>query len=389
MVYRPASTFGFYAEDAAGNQLQISGGAASIIANHSMQLKAKFTPSDSTDLVEWSVNRPDIATVNENGLLTALNPGTVTVTGTIKATENNARGKTVSGIVTVIENKPATSITLNKETLSLKEGASETLRASSLPENNTEQLVWKSSDETIATVSQVGKVTAVSKGVATITCSNFEGNIFASCVVTVASPATAIALSEAEKTLKQGDTFELTASLMPETAFEEIVWSISQEGIVSIENLTAEVSNLSKIKVTAVAPGKVTITATSVVSKRVAKCTVAIAANETGQEPKIEAQDVQVSKPGKPSIKAAKNTGKKKMQVVWNTVDGAEGYQIAYGLKSNFKGAKKKNVNKSSVIIKSLKKKKTYYVRVRAYKTVNGQKLYGAWSGKKKVKIKK
>ena len=101
------------------------------------------------------------------------------------------------------------------------------------------------------------------------------------------------------------------------------------------------------------------------------------------------AEEIQVLKPGKAVIKSAKNTGKKKMLIIWNTVDGAEGYQIAYGLKSNFKGAKKKNVNKSSVIIKSLKKKKTYYVRVRAYKTVNGQKLYGAWSGKKKIKIKK
>ena len=378
-VYRPAESFHINAVDSTGAKTQISGGAASIVANHTLQLEAVFTPSDSTDFVTWTVNRPDIATVNEDGVLTALNPGTITITGTIKATENNARGKTVSGIVTVIENKPATSITLDKATLSLKEGASATLKASSLPENNTEQLVWKSSDEKVATVSQVGKVTAVSRGVATITCSNFEGNISASCVVTVSAPATSIALSEAEKTLNQGDSFELVASLVPETAFEDITWTLSQEGIVTIEKGTPAATNQSNIKVTAVAAGSVTITATSALSNKTAKCTVAV----------VGAEEIQVLKPGKAVIKSAKNTGKKKMQIIWNTVDGAEGYQIAYGLKSNFKGAKKKNVNKSSVIIKSLKKKKTYYVRVRAYKTVNGQKLYGAWSGKKKVKIKK
>lgn len=378
-VYRPAESFHINAVDSTGAKTQISGGAASIVANHTLQLEAVFTPSDSTDLVTWTVNRPDIATVNENGVLTALNPGTITITGTIKATENNARGKTVSGIVTVIENKPATSITLDKATLSLEAGKNATLKASSLPENNTEQLVWKSSDEKIATVSQVGKVTAVSRGVATITCSNFEGNISASCVVTVSAPATSIALSEAEKTLNQGDTFELVASLVPETAFEDITWTLSQEGIVTIEKGTPAATNQSNIKVTAVAAGNVTITATSALTNRTAKCTVAV----------VGAEEIQALKPGKASIKAAKNTGKKKMQVVWNTVDGAEGYQIAYGLKSNFKGAKKINAKKSSVIIKKLRKKKTYYVRVRAYKTVNGQKLYGAWSSKKKVKIKK
>ena len=83
------------------------------------------------------------------------------------------------------------------------------------------------------------------------------------------------------------------------------------------------------------------------------------------------------------------NLKKKSMKITWKKVSDADGYQVAYGTKKNFKGAKKKILNKTSLTVKKLKKKKTYYVRVRAYKTVNGEKVFGAWSATKKVKIKK
>ena len=46
-------------------------------------------------------------------------------------------------------------------------------------------------------------------------------------------------------------------------------------------------------------------------------------------------------------------------------------------------------MKKTSVVIKKLKKKKTYYVRVRAYKVVGGRNIYGKWSAVKKIKIRK
>ena len=68
------------------------------------------------------------------------------------------------------------------------------------------------------------------------------------------------------------------------------------------------------------------------------------------------------------------------------------GYQIQYSLKKNFKGAKLKTVNgykKTSLKIKSLKKKKMYYVRVRTYiKDSSGNKYYSKWSRTKKNKTK-
>ena len=67
------------------------------------------------------------------------------------------------------------------------------------------------------------------------------------------------------------------------------------------------------------------------------------------------------------------------------------GYQIQYSTNKKFKSAKTKTVKKNkttSTSITKLKKKKTYYVRVRTYKTVGGKKYYSAWSKTKKVKTK-
>ena len=80
-----------------------------------------------------------------------------------------------------------TSITLDKQTLALEEGKSETLKATVLPENASNTKVnWASSDATIATVSSLGKVTAVKAGTAKITASSVSNpEVKAECTVTV------------------------------------------------------------------------------------------------------------------------------------------------------------------------------------------------------------
>lgn len=96
------------------------------------------------------------------------------------------------------------------------------------------------------------------------------------------------------------------------------------------------------------------------------------------------------------AIKGTKLTSvkpaKKKATVKWSKqTKGTTGYQIQYSLKKNFKGAKLKTVSsnkKTSVTLKSLKSKKTYYVRIRTYKKASGKTTYSSWSSAKKVKIK-
>ncbi len=81
---------------------------------------------------------------------------------------------------------------------------------------------------------------------------------------------------------------------------------------------------------------------------------------------------------------------KKKAVLSWKKISGAKGYQIWYSKNKKFKKAKKINIKKKSKtkkVIKGLKKGKTYYFRIRAYKKSNGKKVYGSFSKAKKKKV--
>ena len=88
-------------------------------------------------------------------------------------------------------------------------------------------------------------------------------------------------------------------------------------------------------------------------------------------------------------LKSVKAGGKGKIVVKWKKSTAAKGYQLQYSTNKKFISKKTKTTNKTSMTIKKLKKKKTYYIRVRAYKIVNGKKSYGKWSSVKKIKMKK
>ena len=93
----------------------------------------------------------------------------------------------------------------------------------------------------------------------------------------------------------------------------------------------------------------------------------------------------------KTAIKAVKSKKKKAAVVTWKKVSGAEGYLIQYSRKSNLTGGKKLTIKKGSTVsktIKKLKSGKTYYFRLRAYKTIGGKKVYTSYSSKKSVRIK-
>ena len=90
-------------------------------------------------------------------------------------------------------------------------------------------------------------------------------------------------------------------------------------------------------------------------------------------------------------LKSAKSKKAKQATIRWAKVKNVDGYVVEYSTKANMKSAKKKNVKAStiSLTVKNLKKGKNYYVRVRGYKVIDGQKVYTQYSAKKAVKIKK
>lgn len=95
-----------------------------------------------------------------------------------------------------------------------------------------------------------------------------------------------------------------------------------------------------------------------------------------------------VTAPSKPTKLSAKNNKKKIVTITWKKVKGAKGYQVQYAYSEPF-SKKTKTTTKTKLVVKSLKKRKTYSFRVRAYKLDGKKKVYGKWSTVKKVKIKK
>ena len=97
-----------------------------------------------------------------------------------------------------------------------------------------------------------------------------------------------------------------------------------------------------------------------------------------------------VPKPVK--LVSAKNVRGRKVKAVWKKGSMITGYELQYSLKKNFRGAKTKTIKKAKVTkltIKKLKKKKTYYFRIRTYKKIGKTMYRSSWSNKKVVKIKK
>lgn len=141
-------------------------------------LTATLSPDNATDDVTWHSDAPDICEVSADGRVTAKAAGHATITAT-------AGGVSTSCNVTVAV--PVTSLSLDKDTLRLAVGASDTLTASVLPEDATDKaIIWTSSDPAVATVDENGVVKAIAKGTATITATAADDrDVEAACTVTV------------------------------------------------------------------------------------------------------------------------------------------------------------------------------------------------------------
>ena len=88
-------------------------------------------------------------------------------------------------------------------------------------------------------------------------------------------------------------------------------------------------------------------------------------------------------------IKLVNKKGKT-VKITWKKLSGVKGYEVQYALNGKFtKGKKTLRVTSASKTVKKLKKKSTYYVRVRAYTMDGSKKVYGKYSSIKKIKIKR
>ena len=216
-------------------------------------LLATVTPDNTTNPeVEWSSSDTSVATVDANGKITALKVGSVTVTAT--ATD----GSGVSGSIT-IEVTPilAQSVTISGED-EMVIGDEQTLAAVVEPADTANpELEWTSSDTSVATVDQAGKVTALKDGNVVITASVKDGsNVSDVFAITVKPIAVEEITVSGEGEMEVGETQNLTVEVDPEdVTYPEVEWSSSDEDVATVDENGV---------VTAVGEGEVTITATNV-----------------------------------------------------------------------------------------------------------------------------
>ena len=150
-------------------------------------LAATIAPSTATDkTVTYSSSDKEVATVTNAGKVTAVKAGNADITVTTK--DGN---KTAKCTLTVTAKQiPVTGVTLDKSTLSLEVGATETLNATIAPSDASYKAVrLTSSDDAIATVDDKGLVTAVATGTTDITVESLmDGSKIAVCTLTVTEP---------------------------------------------------------------------------------------------------------------------------------------------------------------------------------------------------------
>ena len=233
----------------------------------SHNLTATVSPSNAENkTVLWTSSNSSVASVKE-GLVTALKPGSATITVT---TEDG--GKTATCRVTVKERiYPVTGVTLDRSSLELTEGDAAVLTATITPSNaSNRNVIWSSSASSVASVDNAGKVTALKPGSATITVTTEDGGKTATCEVTVNAkvyPVTGVTLDKTSATLTEGDEFVLTATVNPSNATNKTVtWSSSDKTVATV----------SDGKVTALKAGKATITVTTEDGGKTATCEVTV-----------------------------------------------------------------------------------------------------------------
>lgn len=236
------------------------------------KLVVTVKPDDATDKsVVWESSSTAVATVDQEGLVTAVGEGKATIT-----VKTNDGGFSASCEVTVKKKVIAvTGVKLSAASMTLREGDKGTLTATVEPANATNKNVeWWTSDLDVVSVTSTsggsnGYVEARGAGKATVTVKTEDGEFSASCEITVEKkevPVTGIAFEQSSLLLPVGNTYTLRAHVQPSNATDQdIKWISNNEGVATVDQTG---------KVTAVAAGTADIRA--LLAGKFANCTVQV-----------------------------------------------------------------------------------------------------------------
>lgn len=230
----------------------INGGDFELNIGETKTLTYTLQPAESQDIISWHSSNSTVASIDINGIVSALSIGSSILTGT------TSNGLTSNVSITVVDTLP-TSISINEGDFSINNNQTKQLTYTLLPAHAITTLTWESSNTSIATVSQNGLVTAKSVGSATITVMT-HNSISSSVIITVLAveiQPTLVTISGGNIGLEIEDTHILSASVLPSNATNKtVVWSSSNTSVATVTstglvrgikegmaNITAQTSN--------------------------------------------------------------------------------------------------------------------------------------------------
>lgn len=237
---------------------------------NTINLTVDVQPNDADNKnIVWQSNNPSVASVNSDGLVSALSCGNAIITA---YSNENADIKATCEITV---HQPLQSITLTPTTIRLKVGeVYEGLSISYNPATaDNKHVSWKSSNPSIATVDKNGKITAIKGGEVKITVISEENHaIRGECSVSVIQPVTGILINKTAIELIEDEFEHLIATITPDNASDKrINWTSSD---VSVAMVSPDGT------VYAIRPGQATIMATTVDGGFVSLCKIKVKAKD-------------------------------------------------------------------------------------------------------------
>ena len=232
--------------------------AGTIEFGSTVVLTATVEPMNATiQGIVWTSDDETVATVVD-GTVEGVGLGMATITATtVGGSFTETFAATVSGV-------RVASVMLDDDEELIEIGSTYQLTATVLPAGASDKSVtWSSSDEAVATVSDEGLVTGVAKGTATITVTTTDGSFTDTFTAMVPGPPVeSVSLDDDEETIVAGETYQLTATVLPEIAEDKsVMWSSDNESVATVSDAGL---------VTGVDAGTATITVTTVDGGRTA-----------------------------------------------------------------------------------------------------------------------
>ncbi len=252
MIY-PRDREDIYVYDEPIIKVTLTPETVSLNLNKSVTLNVE-TEAENTEVekIEWSSYYPEIASVDDDGVVTAHKLGNTVISVIVTSTEGT---EFIAHANVSVVGVTAITVTPGYDTL-CRGGEKLQLTATVSPDDDavSKEVTWSSSNEAVATVDENGLVTPVAGGAVTITAKATDGTNVEGTASILVVEVESITVSPANTIVNVGETLNLTATVEPGGAIQAVTWSSSDEAVATVDENGV---------VTSVAKGTVTITATA------------------------------------------------------------------------------------------------------------------------------